>query len=169
MHTDSDRRPRLHDQFRDAIRVRHYSPRTEKTYWYWIRYFIRFHKLRHPAEMSEPEVSAFLTWLATKRGVAAATQNQALNAPVFLYRHVIKVPLGDIQNISRVRRPPKLPVVLNHNEAMAVIDRLPAPHKLIVSLICGAGLRVTGSVRGAVLGRLYRPGESPAASLKWRG
>ncbi len=75
MHTDSDRRPRLRDQFRDAIRVRHYSPRTEKTYWYWIRYFIRFHKLRHPAEMSEPEVSAFLTWLATRRG---ALQNYPL-------------------------------------------------------------------------------------------
>jgi integrase len=85
--------------------------------------------------MSEPEVSAFLTWLATKRDVAAATQNQALNALVFLYRHVIKVPLGDIENISRVRRPPKLPVVLSHSEAMAVIDRLPAPHNLIVSLI----------------------------------
>ena len=147
MHTDSDRRPKLRDQFREAIRVRHYSPRTEKTYWYWIRYFIRFHKLRHPAEMSEPEVSAFLTWLATKRDVAAATQNQALNALVFLYRHVIKVPLGDIENISRVRRPPKLPVVLSHNEAMTVIGRLSAPHKLIVSLIYGAGLRVTEAAR----------------------
>ncbi|WP_101674762.1 phage integrase N-terminal SAM-like domain-containing protein [Alloalcanivorax mobilis] len=95
MHKDRDGQPRLRDQFRDAIRVRHYSPRTEKTYWYWIRYFIRFHQLRHPSEMAEPEVSAFLSWLATKRNVAAATQNQALNALVFLYRHVIKAPLGE--------------------------------------------------------------------------
>tara|TARA_R110001606_G_C15373191_1_gene649754 strand:- start:1481 stop:1888 length:408 start_codon:yes stop_codon:yes gene_type:complete len=95
MHKDRDGQPRRRDQFRDAIRVRHYSPRTGKTYWYWIRYFIRFHKLRHPAEMSEPGVSAFLTWLATKRGVAAATQNQASNPFVFLYRHAIKAPLGE--------------------------------------------------------------------------
>ena len=147
MHTDSDRRPKLRDQFREAIRVRHYSPRTEKTYWYWIRYFIRFHKLRHPAEMSEPEVSVFLTWLATKRDVAAATQNQALNALVFLYRYIIKAPLGEIENISRVRRPPRLPVVLTHNEAMAVIERLHHPHRLIVSLIYGSGLRVTEAAR----------------------
>lgn len=147
MHKDRDGRPRLRDQFRGAIRVRHYSPRTEKTYWYWIRYFIRFHKLQHPAEMAEPEVSAFLSWLATKRGVAAATQNQALNALVFLYRHVIHTPLGEIENISRVKRPPKLPVVLSHHEAMTVIGRLSQPHRLIVSLIYGAGLRVTEATR----------------------
>ncbi|ASK32879.1 integrase (plasmid) [Alcanivorax sp. N3-2A] len=106
MHTDSDRRPR----FREAIRVRHYSPRTEKTYWYWICYLIRFHKLRHPAAISEPEVSTFLTWLATKRGVAAAPQNQTSNALVFLYRHVIKAPLGEIQNYRIRVRPSLLPL-----------------------------------------------------------
>ncbi|ASK32875.1 recombinase XerD (plasmid) [Alcanivorax sp. N3-2A] len=147
MHKDRDGQPRLRDQFRDAIRVRHYSPRTEKTYWYWIRYFIRFHQLRHPSQMAEPEVSAFLSWLATRRNVAAATQNQALNALVFLYRHVIQTPLGEIENISRVRRPPKLPVVLTHREAIAVIGRLPQPHKLIVSLIYGSGLRITEAAR----------------------
>ena len=67
MHTDSDRSRGLRDQFRDAIRVHHYTPRTEKTFWYWIRYFIRFHKLHHPAEMSEPEVSVFLSRLALNR------------------------------------------------------------------------------------------------------
>ncbi|QVL44705.1 MAG: phage integrase N-terminal SAM-like domain-containing protein [Alcanivorax sp.] len=71
MYTDSDRRLRLRDQFRDAIRMRHYSPWTEKTYWYWIRYFIRFHKLRPPAELSERKVSVFLSWLALNRGWTA--------------------------------------------------------------------------------------------------
>ena len=103
MRKDSGRQPRLRDQVRNAIRVRHYSLRTEKTYWYWIRYFIRFHRMRHPLKMAEPEVSAFLTWLATERDVAAATQNQALNALVFLYRHVLEVPLGEIENISRAK------------------------------------------------------------------
>ena len=68
------------------MRTKHYSLRTEKTYWYWIRYFIRFHRLRHPCDMAEPEVAQFLTWLATNKNVAAATQNQALNALVFLYK-----------------------------------------------------------------------------------
>lgn len=88
-----------------------------------------------------------MTWLALQRGVAAATQNQAFNALVFLYRHVIKAPLGEIENISRLRRPPKLPVVLTHDETMAVMERLHHPHKLIASLIYGGGLRVTEAVR----------------------
>lgn len=147
MRTDSSRPPRLRDQFRNAIRVRHYSIRTEKTYWYWIRYFIRFHRMRHPSKMAEPEVSAFLTWLATERDVAAATQNQALNSLVFLYRHVLETPLGDIENISRAKRPARLPTVLSHEEAMQVIGLLSQPHKLIISLIYGAGLRVTEAAR----------------------
>ena len=147
MRTDSRRQPKLRDQFRNAIRVRHYSVRTEKTYWYWIRYFIRFHRMRHPSEMAAPQVSAFLTWLATERDVAAATQNQALNALVFLYRHVLEAPLGEIKHISRVKRPAKLPTVLSHEEAIRVIGYLPQPHKLIISLIYGAGLRVTEAAR----------------------
>lgn len=147
MRTDSRRQPKLRDQFRNAIRVRHYSVRTEKTYWYWIRYFIRFHRMRHPSEMAAPQVSAFLTWLATERDVAAATQNQALNALVFLYRHVLEAPLGEIKNISRAKRPAKLPTVLSHEEAIRVIGYLPQPHKLIISLIYGAGLRVTEAAR----------------------
>ncbi|WP_197468402.1 phage integrase N-terminal SAM-like domain-containing protein, partial [Alcanivorax sp. HI0083] len=147
MHKERAGRPRLREQFREAIRVRHYSHRTEKTYWYWIRYFIRFHKLRHPAEMAEREVSLFLTWLATSRNVAAATQNQALNALVFLYRHVIHQPLGEVENISRAKRPAKLPVVLSHSEALSVIELLPPPHRLIISLIYGSGMRVTEVAR----------------------
>lgn len=88
--------PRLQEQFRAVIRLNHYSIRTEKSYWYWIRYFIRFHKLRHPLEMGPAEVNAFLSWLAVDRDVAAATQNQALNAIVFLYARVLDKPLGGL-------------------------------------------------------------------------
>lgn len=83
-------KPRLREQFRAVIRVNHYSIRTEKSYWYWIRYFIRFHQMRHPLELGPQEVNAFLSWLATDRQVAAATQNLALNAIVFLYSRVLE-------------------------------------------------------------------------------
>ena len=85
-----DGRPkRLRERLREEIRARHYSRRTEKAYWYWIRYFIRFHGKRHPAQMGGAEVTAFLSWLATERNVAAATQNQALSALLFLYKQVL--------------------------------------------------------------------------------
>ena len=100
--------PRLQDQVREAIRVRHYSRRTEKTYWYWIRYYIRFHNMRHPKDMAEADVAAFLTWLATKRNVAAATQNQALNALVFLYKQVLNKPLDQIPDVTRAKNSPKI-------------------------------------------------------------
>ena len=140
-------RPRLREQFRAIMRTRRYSRRTEKTYWYWIRYFIRFHRLRHPREMGEAEVRAFLTWLAVERNVAVATQNQALNALVFLYARVLEQPLGEIEGIVRAKRPRRLPITLTHEEAMAVIQVLPMPHRLIASLLYGAGLRVTEAAR----------------------
>ncbi|GGD10648.1 integron integrase [Halopseudomonas salina] len=140
-------KPRLRDQFRAVIRVNHYSIRTEKSYWYWIRYFIRFHQMRHPLELGPAEVNAFLSWLATDRQVAAATQNLALNAIVFLYARVLEHPLGDIGETVRVKRPPRLPVVLTHAEAMSIIDRLAEPYKLMASLMYGAGLRVVETSR----------------------
>lgn len=140
-------RPRLRDQFRAVIRVNHYSIRTEKSYWYWIRYFIRFHQLRHPLELGPAEVNAFLSWLATDRKVAAATQNLALNAIVFLYARVLEQPLGDIGETVRVKRPPRLPVVLTHAEAMGIIERLAEPYKLMASLMYGSGLRVVETSR----------------------
>lgn len=118
---------RLCEQVRAVMRTPHYSRRTETTYWYWIRYFIRFHELRHPRDMGEREVGEFLTWLATQRGVAAATQNQALNALVFLYANVLERPLGDIGGVTRAKRPPRLPVVLTHDEARAVVAGVTSP------------------------------------------
>lgn len=146
------RRPRLREQLREVIRTRRYSRRTEKTYWYWIRYFIRFHGMRHPSEMREEEVREFLTWWATQRNVAAATQNQALNALVFLYARVLDQPLGDINGAVRAKRPPRLPVVLTHAEAREVIGGLASPYKLMASLMYGAGLRVTECARLRVKG-----------------
>ncbi|MBH8580193.1 phage integrase N-terminal SAM-like domain-containing protein [Bisbaumannia pacifica] len=118
-----NRPPKLMDRVKATMRVKHYSLRTEKTYCYWIRYFIRFHGVRHPAGMGAPEVKAFLEHLAVERHVAAATQNQALNALVFLYRQVLEQPLGDIGEFSRAKRPRRLPVVLSHDEVMRVLDQ----------------------------------------------
>ncbi len=140
-------RPRLREQVRRVIRTRRYSRQTEKSYWYWIRYFIRFHRMRHPLEMGEAEVAEFLSFLATERHVAVSTQSQALNALVFLYRAVLERPLGEIQGIRPAKRPRRLPVVFTHEEAMAVIRRLEAPYQLMASLMYGSGLRVTEAAR----------------------
>lgn len=139
--------PRLRDQVRAVIRVNHYSVRTEKSYWYWIRYFIRFHQITHPRDMGPREVKEFLTWLAVNRNVAGATQAQALNALVFLYDKVLDQPLGELEGIARPRKPRKLPVVLTHDEAMRIIDKLSPPNDLIASILYGAGLRVTEACR----------------------
>lgn len=140
-------KPRLREQFRAVIRVNHYSIRTEKSYWYWIRYFIRFNQMRHPLELGPTEVNAFLSWLATDRQVAAATQNLALNAIVFLYARVLEQPLGDIGDTVRVKRPARLPTVLTHAEATEVIAALHEPYDLMASLMYGSGLRVVESAR----------------------
>lgn len=140
-------KPRLREQFRTVMRLHQYSIRTEKTYWYWIRYFIRFHGMRHPLELGSSDVNAFLSWLAKDRQVAAATQNLALNAIVFLYARVLEQPLGEIGDVVRVKRAPRLPTVLSHQEAMLIIDRLAHPYQLMASLMYGAGLRVVESAR----------------------
>lgn len=140
-------KPRLQEQFHALMRAHHYSIRTEKSYWYWIRFYLRFHQMRHPLELGPSEVNQFLSWLASERQVAAATQNLALNAIVFLYARVLERPLGDIGETIRAKRPPRLPVVLSHQEAMAIIGQLAAPYDLLASLMYGAGLRVVEASR----------------------
>ncbi len=116
METINTKKPKLIDQLRWAMRVKHYSPRTEKSYVPWVRRYIFYHKKRHPQEMGAREVQSFLCYLAVNQRVSASTQNQALNALVFLYKHVLKKELGVIDAI-RARRPKRLPVVLTREEA----------------------------------------------------
>lgn len=130
-----------------AIRVRHYSRRTEKAYLFWIRRFILFHGKRHPAEMREQEVGEFLTHLAVKEQVSASTQNQALNAIVFMYRKVLEEPLGEIHGVVRAKEPVRLPVVLTQDEVARVLGHLSGVHWLVACLQYGSGLRLLESVR----------------------
>ena len=138
---------KLLDQVREAIRVRHYSIRTEDAYIGWITQFIRFHGTRHPIELGEDEINAFLTSLAVERKVAASTQNQAMAALLFLYKEVLERPLGEFGEVVRARRPDRLPVVLTREEVKAVLDLLTAEKWLIASLLYGAGLRLLEGLR----------------------
>lgn len=137
------RRLRLLERVRHRLRTRRYSRRTEEAYCDWIRRFILYHERRHPAEMSEPEVSAFLTHLAVDRRVSAATQNQALQALLFLYRHVMSKPLGLIHDVKRARVPRRLPVVLSHGEVRQLFLQLHGVPRLCAMLMYGGGLRLS--------------------------
>jgi site-specific recombinase XerD len=132
---------RLIERFRDAIRSRHYSLRTEQAYWYWIRYFIFRNGRRHPGELGAAEVSAFLSWLATERNVAAATQNQALSALLFLYKHVLGEGLPWLSDMARATRPVRMPVVLTEAEVTRLLANLEGGKWLMGSLLYGGGLR----------------------------
>ena len=133
--------PKLLDRLRAACRARRYSPRTGDGYHDWCRRFIRFHGVRHPDTMAEPEVNAFLTHLAVHGRVAASTQNQALCALLFLYAHVLGRPLGPLAAV-RAARPRRLPIVLTREEARAVLGQLRGTYRLIGGLLYGSGLRV---------------------------
>ncbi|HUZ74451.1 MAG TPA: phage integrase N-terminal SAM-like domain-containing protein [Stellaceae bacterium] len=138
---DNPKSPRLIERVREAIRSRHYSRRTEKTYWYWIRFFIRFHGKRHPGEMGGAEVTAFLSWLATERNVAAATQNQALSALLFLYQKVLAQELPRLDTVVRAKRAVRLPAVLTEAEVRRLLEQLHGVKWLMASLLYGSGLR----------------------------
>jgi integron integrase len=137
----------LLEQVRAAIRVRHYSIRTEETYVHWIRRFILFHGKRHPREMGEAEVGAFLSHLAVEKRVSASTQNQALNAVAFLYKAVLDRPLGDMVGLVRAKKSQHLPVVLTLDEVARVLRCIGGVHWLIACLQYGSGLRLMESVR----------------------
>lgn len=141
------RNPRLLDQLKEALRSRHYSRRTEETYCHWVKRFIYFHNIRHPAEMAEPEINAFLTHLAVKEKVSASTQNQALSALLFLYRHVLGREVGHLGDVIRARKPTRLPVVMTREEVKAVLANLTGDKWLMASLMYGAGLRLMECLR----------------------
>lgn len=138
---------KLRERVRAVARFKHYALRTEETYWDWIRQFILFHGKRHPEEMGAEEVRDFLTALAVERKVAAATQNQAFSALLFLYREVLKQELPWIDDVERAKRPAKLPVVFTPPEARAVLEKLAGPARLMAQLLYGAGLRLNECVR----------------------
>lgn len=144
----SGRRPvRLLEQVRRAIRRKHYSYRTEMAYLHWIRRYIVFHDRRHPLEMGEAEVAAFLTHLAVDRTVSASTQNQALSAVLFLYKQVLERDIGMVQGVTRAKRTSRIPVVMSREEVNLVLSRLRGKEWLMASLMYGAGLRVMECLR----------------------
>ncbi|MGA7990048.1 MAG: integron integrase [Thermoanaerobaculia bacterium] len=139
--------PRLLDRLRAALRARHYSLRTEQSYVHWVKRFILFHGKRHPDTMGEPEINAFLSSLATDGKVAASTQNQALSALLFLYRHVLEKPFPEMPTLVRARRPARLPVVLTREEVRRVLAHLGGEARLVATLLYGSGLRLMEALR----------------------
>lgn len=139
--------PRLLDRLRAAIRARHYSLRTEEAYVAWVRRYVLFHGKRHPDEMGEAEINAFLTDLAVKKKVSASTQNQALSALLFLYRDVLGKSVASLGDVVRARRPERLPVVLTPAEVKAVLSRLDGAPRLVATLLYGSGLRLMEALR----------------------
>jgi integron integrase len=143
-----EKRPRrLLDQVRDAIRLKHYSIRTEQSYVTWIKRYIFFHNKRHPNEMGAAEIEAFLTHLAVQQQVASSTQNQALSALLFLYRDVLKMPLDRPIDAMRARKPKRLPTVLTKDEVLQVMGVLSDGYALMAKLLYGSGLRLMECVR----------------------
>jgi integron integrase len=139
--------PRLLDRVRQAVRLRHLSPRTERAYVAWIRRFILFHSKRHPDQMSGLEVVAFLSDLAVRANVSASTQNQALSALLFLYRDVLGRELVGLDSAVRASRPRRLPVVLSRDEVRRVLAVLPPVERLVATLLYGGGLRLLEALR----------------------
>ena len=135
---------RLLDQVRERIRYLHYSRHTELAYVYWSKAFIRFHGLRHPADMGRGEIEAFLRWLASERKVAASTHTQALSALLFLYAKVLGQDLPWLEDIGRPRVQRRLPVILSKDEVTAIFNCLTGEHRLFAQLLYGTGMRLKG-------------------------
>ena len=140
---------RLLDEMRDLMRRRHYSIHTERAYRDWVRRYVRFHNMQSRDDLrpGEEKIEAFLTHLARDRHVVASTQNQAMNALVFLYKHVLDQPLSGEINSDRARRKARIPVVLTREETARVIALMSGVHQLIVKLLYGSGLRIAECLR----------------------
>lgn len=139
---------KLLDQYRDAVRLKQYSQRTEITYLHWVKTYIFFHNKRHPKEMGVPEIRQFITHLVTEKKVSASTQNQALSSILFLYRHVLHIPLDESGLVEcRPEKQKTVPVVLSKEEAKAVIAHLNGAYKLVAQIMYGGGLRVMETLR----------------------
>jgi integron integrase len=135
------------DSVRTAIRTRHYAWSTEKAYIGWIRAFIRFNGRRHPKDLGAAEVERFLSWLATRRKVSASTQNQALSAILFMYRHVLQVDLPWLEGVTRAKRRERVPTVLSPGEVRQVLDQLQGTTRIVADLLYGSGMRRIEALR----------------------
>jgi len=135
-------KPKLMDQLREALRLRHYSYKTEQSYVQWVKRFILFHKKRHPAEMGEQEIRQFLNHLAVNKHVSASTQNQALCGIIFLYKKVLGREPGEFGDVIWAKKPLRLPVVLTRQEVRSILEKVSGICKLIISLLYGSGLRL---------------------------
>ncbi len=139
--------PKLLDQVRDTLRVKHHAIRTEQSYVDWIKRYIYFHGKTHPKNLAAQDVEAFLTHLAVAGKVSASTQNQAKAALLFLYREVLEIKLPWLENVTQAKAAKKLPVVLTVSEVQAVLSRLSGSHLLIASLLYGGGMRLMEAIR----------------------
>lgn len=137
---------RLLERLRHKLQTRHYSRRTEQAYCQWVRRFVLYHERRHPMTMGEAEIGAFLTHLATDRHVSASTQNQALQAILFLYRHVLDQPVGVVGGVERAKRSRRLPVVLSVAEVRAILGQMAGMPRMCAMLMYGGGLRLLEGV-----------------------
>lgn len=149
----------LFDVAREKIRTRHLALRTEQAYLQWMRRYVKFHGRRHPREMGPAHVEAFLSHLAIEAKVSASTQNQALQALLFLYRHVLDVDLPWLENVTRASRPKRLPVVLTPVEVRAVLAQLDGTSWLIANLLYGSGLRLMEAHRLRIKDLVIERGE----------
>lgn len=145
--TPPPQQPKLLDQLRREIRMRHYSIRTERSYVDWVHRYILFHNKRHPLEMGPAEITAFLSYLATDLNVAASTQNQACCAIVFLYKRVLDKDLPALGEIVRAKKPARLPVVLSAEETASVLSGLSGLHRLMGDMLYGTGMRIVELIR----------------------
>lgn len=128
---------------RNYLRTNHYSYQTEKCYLYWIKDFIRYHRMEHPQNLSDSDVSHYLSFLVVKRNVSKSTQKQALNALAFLYRDIIGSPLSVLPSMTRSKKPLRLPTVFSHDEVSRIFSVLSGEYKIIASLLYGSGMRIS--------------------------
>jgi integron integrase len=145
--TNQARPPGLIQRYREELQVRHYARRTVSSYEQWLRRFLRFHQMRHPRQMGEAEINAFLSHLATEQRVSASTQNQALAALLFLYRTVLGGDVGNLEGVIRARKRQRLPVVLTVGEVRGVLHHLDGAEALVAKLLYGSGLRLMEALR----------------------
>jgi integron integrase len=144
---DTPKPKRIEELMREACAVRHYSRRTFQAYWHWSKRFILWSGKRHPKDMGQAEVSAFLTWLATEQGISASTQRQALHGVLFMYQAALGIQIGWVDGIVRAKQPQRLPEVLTDDETMAVLSATSGTPGLVLRVLYGGGLRLMEGLR----------------------